>query len=163
MTSQVLTTQVSGQPLEAWIRLLRASAAMRRELNAGLDGLAVSDFEALLQLSHAEGGGMRRVDLAEGLGLTASGVTRLLEGLESAGLVDRHQCARDGRVTYAVITEAGRAKLAEASWSHLRAIRALFEERFEPEELDALVSLLGRLPGASSCDTNTRTSSFTAE
>lgn len=73
MSSQVLTTQESIA-LEAWLRLLRANASMRRSLSAGLDhehGLAISDFEALLQLSQAEESALRRIDLAEGLGLTA--------------------------------------------------------------------------------------------
>ncbi|HEY6056269.1 MAG TPA: MarR family transcriptional regulator [Gaiellaceae bacterium] len=124
---------------------------MRRSLSAGLDhqhGLAISDFEALLQLSQAEEGALRRIDLAEGLGLTASGVTRLLDGLEAAGLVGKRTCESDARVTYAVLTEAGLAKLAEASCSHVAAIRALFEERYTPEELETLASLLARLPGA---------------
>lgn len=150
MTRQVLIPQESTA-LDAWVRLLRASASLRRALSAGLDhehGLAISDFEALLQLSHAPDGAMRRVDLAEALGLSASGVTRLLEGLERAGLVARHQCERDGRVSYAVLTEAGREKLAEASCSHVGAIRALFEERYSCEELQTLAELLERLPGA---------------
>jgi DNA-binding MarR family transcriptional regulator len=111
-------------------------------------GLTINDFEALLNLSRAEESRMRRVDLAEKLILTASGVTRLLDGLEAAGLVDRAACASDRRVTYAVLTEAGHAKLAEASRSHVADIRAFFEQRFSSEELDQLAALLGRLPGA---------------
>jgi len=68
-------------------------------------GLTINDFEALLHLSRAEEGRMRRVDLAEGLLLTASGVTRLLDGLEAAGYVERAACASDRRVVYAVITD----------------------------------------------------------
>ncbi len=111
-------------------------------------GLTINDFEALLQLSRAEEGRMRRVDLAEKLILTASGVTRLLDGLEEAGFVDRAACASDRRVTYAVLTDAGRAKLSEASQSHVADIRAFFETRFSADELDQLAALLGRLPGA---------------
>ena len=150
MTSQVLIPQESSA-LTAWVRLLRASASLRRALNAGLGhehGIAVPDFEALLQLSHAPESAMRRVDLAEALGLSASGVTRLLEGLQRAGLVENRTCDRDGRVVYAVLTEAGRTKLNESSCSHVAAIRALFEERYAPEELETLASLLERLPGA---------------
>jgi DNA-binding MarR family transcriptional regulator len=149
MTSQVLITQESSA-LAAWVRLLRASASLRRALNAGLDhehGLAISEFEALLQLSHARDGAMRRVDLAEALGLSASGVTRLLDGLQRDGLVENRTCERDGRVVYAALTEAGLTKLAEASCSHVGAIRALFEERYAPEELRTLAELLERLPG----------------
>ena len=66
---------------------------------------------------------MRRVDLSEELLLTASGVTRLLDGLEAAGYVDRAACSSDRRVVYAVITEPGRDKLEEAAESHFAEVR----------------------------------------
>lgn len=90
---------------------------------------------------------MRRVDLAGRLLLSASGVTRLLDGLEGAGLVERASCPSDRRVTYAVLTKTGRTKLQEASESHLAGVRAFFEARFSGEELEQLAGLLGRLPG----------------
>jgi len=111
-------------------------------------GLTINDYEALLHLARAEDGRMRRVDLAELLILPASGVTRLLDGLEAAGLVERASCDSDRRVTYAVLTEAGRTKLRQASKSHVADIRAYFEGRFSSEELTQLAGLLGRLPGA---------------
>jgi DNA-binding MarR family transcriptional regulator len=108
-------------------------------------GLTLNDYEALLLLSRAGPKGMRRVDLAESLQLTASGVTRLLEGLERHGLVTKALCQTDGRVTYAVLTKAGRQKLAKASGSHVEAIRVLFEERYTRAELATLAELLARL------------------
>jgi DNA-binding MarR family transcriptional regulator len=120
---------------------------MSSELEAG-HGLTINDYEALVHLSRAEGGRMRRVDLADRLLLTASGVTRLLDGLEQAGLVERASCASDRRVTYAVLTDTGRAKLRESSKSHIAGVRAFFEARYSQEELDQLAGLLGRLPGA---------------
>jgi DNA-binding MarR family transcriptional regulator len=149
LSSQVLSQQASA--VDAFVRLLRGHSSVTREMNAQLvadHGLTINDFEALLHLSRAEESRMRRVDLAEKLILTASGVTRLLDGLEEAGLVDRAACASDRRVTYAVLTETGRAKLKEASDSHVADIRAFFEARFSSEELDQLAALLGRLPGA---------------
>ncbi|MGZ8702252.1 MAG: MarR family winged helix-turn-helix transcriptional regulator [Gaiellaceae bacterium] len=110
-------------------------------------GLTINDYEALLHLSRAADGRMRRVDLAGRLILTASGVTRLLDGLEVAGLVERASCSSDRRVIYAVLTETGRTKLREASESHLAGVRAFFEARFSREELEQLAGLLGRLPG----------------
>jgi DNA-binding MarR family transcriptional regulator len=95
---------------------------------------------------------MRRVDLAERLILTASGVTRLLDGLERTGWVERASCASDRRVTYAVLTDSGRAKLREASSSHIETVRDYFESRFSETELDQLAGLLGRLPGAAAAD-----------
>lgn len=139
----------SGPALEAWVGLLRAHAATTRTLSAQLvaeHGLTINDYEALLHLSRAEDGRMRRVDLAERLLLTASGVTRLLDGLEAAGHVERLACESDRRVAYAVLTDAGREKLATASRSHVAAVRGLFEERLTAEELAALAELLQRLP-----------------
>lgn len=149
MSSQVLTNQASA--LDAWVRLLRGHASATRAMSAQLvaeHGLTINDYECLLYLAHAEEGRMRRVDLAEQLILTASGVTRLLDGLERAGWVERASCASDRRVTYAVLTDAGRAKLQEAADSHITGVRTFFEERFSADEIETLARLLGRLPGA---------------
>jgi DNA-binding MarR family transcriptional regulator len=154
MSSQLLTDQASPV-LQVWVRLLRGHAATRRKLSVELQaehGLTVNDYEALLLLAHAEGNLMRRVDLAEGLQLTASGVTRLLDGLELSGLVEKAKCDTDARVTYAVLTDAGRSKLEAAGPSHITQVQALFEERYTVAELATLAELLSRLPGAASVD-----------
>jgi DNA-binding MarR family transcriptional regulator len=149
MTSQVLSTQ-SFASVDAFARLLRAHAAMTRELNAGLltdHGLSITDYQCLLTLAHAEDGSMRRVDLAEQLQLTPSGVTRLLDGLERDGWVTKGTCSSDARVTYAVLTEEGRERLESAGRSHITQVRELIEGQFSEDELSTLVELLGRLPG----------------
>jgi DNA-binding MarR family transcriptional regulator len=145
--SQVL----SEQALLPWIRLLRAHSALTRDMNAQLvteHGLTINDYEVMLHLSQAEGRRMRRVDLADTVLLTASGITRLLDGLERFGYVERAECASDKRVTYAVLTDAGLAKLEAAAVSHLDRLRELFVERYSDEELATLAELLARLPGA---------------
>jgi DNA-binding MarR family transcriptional regulator len=137
--------------LEAWIRFLRAHAALTRELSAELvadHGLTLNDYEVLLHLARAPERRMRRVDLAESVLLTASGITRLLEGLEHAGLVERVLCDSDRRVAYAQLTGAGLEKLREASRTHIAGIEALFVGRFSDEELATLSGLLSRLPAA---------------
>ncbi|HWQ01283.1 MAG TPA: MarR family transcriptional regulator [Gaiellaceae bacterium] len=111
-------------------------------------GLTINDYEALLHLAHAENGSLRRVDLAERLMLTPSGVTRLLDGLERDGWVTKGQCDSDARVTYAVLTEEGRERLELAGRTHVTQIREVFVERFSDDELATLIDLLGRLPGA---------------
>jgi DNA-binding MarR family transcriptional regulator len=149
MSSQVLSAQVYSPSAEAFVRLLRAHAATTRALSVELvkeHGLTINAYEALLRLSRADGQQMRRIDLAESLLLTASGVTRLLDGLEREGYVAKARCETDARVTYAVLTDAGRDKLREASRSHHAAIGEIFESRFDPEELAALAELLDRLP-----------------
>ena len=149
MSSQVLSKQAYA--VDAWVRLVRGHAATARALSAQLvaeHALTINDYEALLHLSRADGGRMRRVDLAERLILTPSGVTRLLDGLERAGLVERAACPTDRRVTYAVLTATGRAKLEAASEAHVADVRAFFEDRFSERELDQLAELLARLPEA---------------
>lgn len=150
MSRQVLSTQASVA-LDAWVRLLHAHASTTRALSGSLlaeHGLTLNDYEALLRLARADEGRMRRVDLADELLLTASGVTRLLDGLEAAGYVERASCATDRRVVYAVITDAGREKFQAASQSHLAEVQALFDGRFGVDELQQLAELLSRLPGA---------------
>lgn len=146
----MLSAQASAA-LDAWVRLLHAHASTTRALSATLlaeHGLTINDFEALFRLARADEGRMRRVDLADELLLTASGVTRLLDGLERAGYVERASCSTDRRVVYAVITAAGREMFEASSPSHLAEVQALFGERFGVEELEQLAELLGRLPGA---------------
>ena len=138
--------------LEAWVRFLRAHAALTRQLSADLvagHGLTINDYEVLLHLERAPEQRLRRVDLAARVVLTASGITRLLEGLEDAGLVERAACETDRRVVYAQLTEAGEQKLRDASGTHLAGIHELFTSRFSEDDLAALSALLDRLPGAS--------------
>jgi DNA-binding MarR family transcriptional regulator len=133
------------------VRLANAHAALERAFNQELQAagrITVTDFEVLRRLADAPDGRMRRIDLAHAAGVTPSGITRLLDGLEAAGLVGRHDCTQDHRVTYAVITDSGRGVLRTTAESHLAGLVALFAERFTPHELDQLVTLLGRLPGA---------------
>lgn len=147
MSSQV--TNLRGIELEAWINFLRAHAAVTRQFNAELQathGLTINDFDVLAQLSRAPEHALKRVDLAERVLLTPSGITRLLKGLEDAGWVSNRPCAEDARVTYAVLTPAGKKKLEQARKTHVASVRALFSERFEHDELETLASLLERLP-----------------
>jgi len=142
-------TYAPPKQLEAWVAFLRAHAAVTRELSADLQrehGLTLNDYEVLLHLSHAEGEQLRRVDLANRVLLTASGVTRLLDGLERAGLVTKETCASDARVSYAKLTDDGRAKLRSAGETHLRGVDELFVGRYSEAERATLAELLGRLP-----------------
>lgn len=147
--AQTATTPASSAAIDAFIRLVRASAAVTGRLSAQLNadhGLTINAYEALLLLARAPDSRMRRVDLANSLLLTASGVTRLLDGLERDDLVEREECATDRRVAYAVLTEAGLAKLREAGRTHTRQIRELMGAHYDEDELAHLVALLDRLP-----------------
>lgn len=148
MSTQLFRT---GTEMRAWVGLLRAHSAVTRELSAelvALHGLTLNDYEVLLFLARAPQRRLRRVDLANSVLLTASGITRLLEGLERAGFVTRESCDVDARVVYARMTDAGYEKLREASTTHVAGIKRVFRKRFSEAELGTLASLLARLPGA---------------
>jgi len=143
------TTYSPPAQLEAWVAFLRTHAAITRELSAQLQrahDLTLNDYEVLLHLARAEDGMLRRVDLAERVLLTASGITRLLDGLERIGYVRKETCSSDARVSYAKLTEAGHEKLRESSVTHLAGIDELFTGRFSGPELSSLAGLLSRLP-----------------
>jgi DNA-binding MarR family transcriptional regulator len=154
LSDQAVVTRIgaaeTGPAVRAFASLLRAQAVTTRLLSASLQeahGLTINDFEALVVLSTAPDQRLKRVDLARRLLLTPSGITRLLEGLESAGLVERATCASDLRVTYAALTEKGRETLNTASCGHVASIRTLFEEHLSEEEIELLTETLGKLPG----------------
>jgi DNA-binding MarR family transcriptional regulator len=75
-------------------------------------------------------------------------VTRLLEGLEAAGLVEKVACETDLRVSYAQLTGAGFEKLEHASCGHTGSVRSILEERLSGDEIEQLAELLAKLPGA---------------
>ncbi len=146
MSETILGTE---QQLEAWVSFLRAHAAITRELSVQLQrehGLTLNDYEVLLHLSRADGRRLRRVDLADRVLLTASGITRLLDGLQQAGFVCKETCASDARVSYAKLTDEGLEKLRSASETHLLGIDELFLGRYSEEERATLAGLLSRLP-----------------
>jgi DNA-binding MarR family transcriptional regulator len=133
---------------QAWAQLLRAHSALTRRFSSELlsaHGLTLNGYEVLLHLAHAPDRRLRRVDLAESVLLTASGITRLLEGLERSGYVSRAASEQDARVTYAVLTDEGYEKLRSAAPTHVGGIRELFAEQFTNDELETLCELLARV------------------
>jgi DNA-binding MarR family transcriptional regulator len=140
--------ELTEAQLEAWTRFLRAHSTVTRELEpelTGGHGLTLSDFDVLVQLAQAPGRRLRPVELARAVLLTRSGVTRLVHGLERAGLVERVPSPDDGRGHLVHLTAAGRDVLRRASRTHLAGVRERFAERFDEDELRTLSELLGRL------------------
>lgn len=127
-----------------------AHATLIRELSTSLvasHGLTINDYGCLLLLSRAEENGMRRIDLANELQLSPSGITRLLDRLEDQGLVGKGACKEDARVSYAVLTGAGMSKLKEAAPEHIEDIDRRLAAALSEEEMQTLTELLGRLSG----------------
>ena len=153
MSNQVLSEQSTC--VGAFVALLRAHAGVIRDLSTRLTiehGLTISDFEVLLRLFRAPDRRMRRVDLADQVFLSPSGVTRLLDGLERQGFVERASCETDRRVVYAVLSDAGVDRLRTAAESHFGQVDAIFGAQFDSNELAELTGLLDRLGGGETED-----------
>ena len=142
------TLSIELAEIQVFAKLLRAHASVVRGLDRELvsaHGLTINDYEVLIRLSRAPDRSMRRVDLAQQVLLTPSGITRLLEGLQRSGWVEKASCDSDARVVYARLTDAGLVKLEEASRDHFASVQKLFSERFSDEELETLREFLERL------------------
>ena len=152
--SQSTLDILSPTEQRAWRGLVRAHACLVKRLDAQLEaehGLALTSFEVLNRLAEADGGKMRMHDIATSVMLSRSGLTRLIDRLERDGLVHRCSCENDARGAYAVITDQGRARSAEAGATHLAGVRELFVAHYTDEELELLVPLLERLLPTDGC------------
>ncbi len=145
------TDTLTPTELHAWRGLLRAHALVVKRLDAELEavhGLPLTSYEVLLHLSAAEDSRMRMCDLAEGIMLSRSGLTRLVDRLERDGLVERVSCSDDARGAFARLTEAGEAKLREAAPTHLNGIRRHFLAHVTPEQLRVLGEVWDAIAGS---------------
>ena len=150
--AEVPLRELAPAELGAWRGLLRVHSALVKALDAELlatHGLPLTSYEVLINLQAAPGRRRRMAELADGVLLSRSGMTRLVDRLERDGLLERDACTDDGRGTFAVLTDKGEALLGEARRTHLDGVRERFLQHFEPGELRTLATLWDRvLPGA---------------
>lgn len=145
-TEQRLTAGDVG--LEAWENLLRATTRLLGELDRELreeHGFTAGDYDVLVHLDAAPGGGRRMCDLAEAVLLSPSGLSRRVDRLERAGLVERRRASDDARSIEAALTGTGKRTLAGLRRTHRAGIKSRFADQFSEEELATLRTLLGRL------------------
>ena len=105
----------SIQPaVKFFIHLGKTQAILSNRFDRGLGGLSFSEFLILYYIGQAEGQKISRIDLAKKIGMTASGVTRLLLPMEKVHLVKSGPQEQDARIRYVMMSAAGKEKLAEA-------------------------------------------------
>jgi DNA-binding MarR family transcriptional regulator len=117
------------EEMRAWRGMVEVVADVQASLEAELhEGFAINegDYAVLVNLSEAPDRRLRMCDLALLLHLSPSGLTRRLDGLVREGLVSRESSAHDRRVTLAVLTDAGFAKLEAAAPVHVDGVRRHF-------------------------------------
>lgn len=100
--------------LKLFLNLATVQSVMSRRFDSRLGMLGLTEFLILFHLSNAREGKMRRIDLADSIGLTASGVTRLLAPMEKIGLVKRETNAADARVSFVALAKGGKTALENA-------------------------------------------------
>src|SRR3954454_19653519 len=140
-TAQVPLRELAPAELGAWRGFLRVHSALVKALDAELlaaHGLPLTSYEVLINLQAAPDRRRRMAELADGVLLSRSGTTRLVDRLEREGLLVRDTCDSDGRGCFAVLTDRGEEVLARARPTHLGGVRRRFLERFSAAELELL-------------------------
>jgi DNA-binding MarR family transcriptional regulator len=133
---------------EAWGALARTHAAITQRLQ---EALASGDFpplpwyEVLATVADAPGQRMKMGDLAEALVITRGGLTKLVDRLVKAGLLERTFCETDRRVSYATLCPAGRELLEEMRPVVTAELKLSFAAKLSATEADALRETLERV------------------
>lgn len=124
-----------------WRSFATMLAKLRWALECQLErdaGLSFIEYHALARLSEEPGHTLRMSDLATVTNASLSRLSHLVKRLESWGFVERKPDATDGRITRAVLTEAGYAKLVASAPAHVVAVRTLVIDEFQSSELERL-------------------------
>lgn len=134
--------------LNAWRGMLRVHSGLVNRLDAELErehGLPLSSYEVLLKLAEAPEHSLRMGQLADHLFLSRSGLTRLIDRLVKAGLVERTRCGSDRRGSYAKLTAEGLERFEEARPTHLNGVREHFLSKLGSDDLDELAAIWSKL------------------
>jgi DNA-binding MarR family transcriptional regulator len=133
-----------------WRAMMRIIKVMPRVLDSDLirgAGLTASEYTTVMHLSEAPDRELRMADLASATGLSASRMTRLVDGLQSSGLVTKTVSSTDARGNVAKLTKRGEAKLKSAWPVHLESVRRHFFDSVSQPALKAMVSAMTAVAG----------------
>jgi DNA-binding MarR family transcriptional regulator len=170
-----MTTSASSRPgtlaaddvrLGAWRAFIHANALLLRRMDEELQathGLSLAEYDALVQLVSAPERRLRMSALAERVLLSRSGITRLVDRLEAAGMVARTACVTDARGAEAALTPLGVERLRVASRTHLEGVQRYFLAAMSDDDRGAVeracqgvLDELGREPaGGAACEPST--------
>ncbi len=142
------TQRVTKLEIDAWREFMRAHATATRRIECELlaqHQISLPEYTVLVRLFEAPERRLRMSDLAEGVFLSRSGMTRLVDRMQSDGLIERATCATDLRVTYAQLTEPGHARLKECTGTLLRGVHTHVTGKLalvDVEHLNTLMTLI---------------------
>jgi DNA-binding MarR family transcriptional regulator len=140
---------------DSWLALCRAHAIVSVRLqetltDAGLPPLAW--YEVLDALAGASDQGLKMGALADALVISRGGLTKLVDRLVKAGLLERAFCAEDRRVSYAVLTDSGREMFAEMQPVVVGELRTVFATSLSSRQAQALSDSLAKVSATSCAD-----------
>jgi DNA-binding MarR family transcriptional regulator len=147
-TDALPVPRLSARELSVWRTFLRTYAIINARLEHDLidtHELPLAWYEVLVHLAEAPAQRMRMTDLADRVLLSRSGLTRLVDRLESEGLVKRAACPSDARGTFTVLTAAGQHRLRQAAPTYQHGIGEYVAGPLSGQELGTLHELLVRL------------------
>lgn len=132
----------------AWLRLVAVLELLPAALDAQLnrdEGLTLFEYFCLAMLSEAPDRTLRMTALAARTNATLPRLSRVISGLERAGLVARQPCPEDRRATNAVLTRTGWDKIVQAAPGHVATVRELVVDTLTPTQLAQLTRICERL------------------
>ncbi|TGD38823.1 MarR family winged helix-turn-helix transcriptional regulator [Brevibacterium aurantiacum] len=129
--------------LELCMRLVRADTEIRRKLE--VQGLTLNDMSVLQSLCAAPDRRLRRIELADRLGITPSGIARLVAPLEKLGYLARDSDPHDARISLVCVTDVGAELYQDAVKVAEEKATTLLGDVFDAAEQEQLTELLGRL------------------
>lgn len=141
-------TTLDRVQFDAWRSFLVAHAALIDRLGDEMESeteLPLTWYEVLLLLNESEDAQLRMHELAESRLLSRSAMTRFIDRMEAAGLVDRVTCDADRRGTFVTMTELGRERFREAAVVHLRGIEEHFACHVSDAEAEVLAVSMRRI------------------
>lgn len=129
------------------LTMTQALIARRFDARLSLHSLSLNDFMILFHLSQAPDEKLRRIDLAEKVGLSASAITKKISPLEKIGMVEKEANARDARVSLVKLAKGGKRILEEAMNSAEMAAEELYPKEKE-QKLESSNEVLIELGGS---------------
>lgn len=139
--------RIDPERMDAWVGFLHAHSQILKKLAEDLDAagqVSLDTYDVLVQLSEA-GGALRHRDLLERLVISQPGLSRKVERLQTAGLVERRPDPQDGRGVIVRLTRSGRAALRAAAKVHMAGVDREFAQRLSDDEAIVLSTTLRRL------------------
>jgi DNA-binding MarR family transcriptional regulator len=132
----------------AWRAYLRMQARLSATLNRRLQAtseLSLADYDVLVQLTDARDRRLRPYELQRALDWEQSRLSHHLSRMQRRGLVERQECADDGRGSLIALTETGLQAITAAAPDHVQTVRHLFFDALDPDQVDALQHLAAQV------------------